>query len=86
MLSTTKVVTAAMRVTRSKKTNAPKFGLHVTLSESMSEVKTATVGKGDLRRKRKTLESEADLPEPKAKVGRTSEAAEPVRAPVTPMV
>lgn len=37
LLSSTKVVTAAMRVTRSTKPNAPNFGLHVTLLESMTD-------------------------------------------------
>jgi hypothetical protein len=84
MLSTTKVVTAAIRVARSTKSNAPKFGLYLTLLESMSE--TEIMSRGDLGRKRKNPEPEADPTEPKAKVGRTSEAAEPLRVSIAPMV
>jgi hypothetical protein len=43
-------------------------------------------GKGKLGRKRKSPAPEADVPGPKAKVARTSEAPEPVRAPVARMI
>ncbi len=53
---------------------------------AVEEADEATAGEGDLFRKRKNPELEADLPVPKAKVARRSEAAEPVRAAVARMI